>query len=38
MTASPITDADDAMRWTALTTRDPTADGRFVYSVRSTGV
>jgi AraC family transcriptional regulator, regulatory protein of adaptative response / methylated-DNA-[protein]-cysteine methyltransferase len=25
-------------RWTALRTRDPQADGRFVYSVRTTGV
>ena len=25
-------------RWTALARRDPAADGRFVYSVRSTGV
>ncbi len=29
--------ADDA-RWAAVTRRDPAADGRFVYSVRTTGV
>ncbi len=28
----------EAARWTALDARDPAADGRFVYSVRSTGV
>ncbi|MFY9294980.1 MAG: Ada metal-binding domain-containing protein, partial [Methylorubrum rhodinum] len=28
---------DDA-RWTALAARDPLADGRFVYAVRTTGV
>ena len=25
-------------RWAAVVARDPAADGRFVYSVRSTGV
>ena len=28
----------DAARWAAVTARDPAADGRFVYSVRTTGV
>ncbi|UMY19916.1 bifunctional DNA-binding transcriptional regulator/O6-methylguanine-DNA methyltransferase Ada [Methylobacterium organophilum] len=30
--------AEDAARWAALAARDPAADGRFVYSVRTTGV
>jgi AraC family transcriptional regulator, regulatory protein of adaptative response / methylated-DNA-[protein]-cysteine methyltransferase len=29
---------DDESRWQALADRDPTADGEFVYSVKSTGV
>ncbi|MDR7040156.1 AraC family transcriptional regulator of adaptative response/methylated-DNA-[protein]-cysteine methyltransferase [Methylobacterium sp. BE186] len=29
---------EDAARWAALERRDPEADGRFVYSVRTTGV
>ncbi|WP_342149398.1 bifunctional DNA-binding transcriptional regulator/O6-methylguanine-DNA methyltransferase Ada [Methylorubrum sp. SB2] len=29
---------DEDARWTALTVRDPRADGRFVYAVRTTGV
>lgn len=39
-TAAPaIADTDtDAGRWDALRRRDPAADGRFVYAVRSTGV
>ena len=28
----------EASRWAALRRRDPAADGRFLYSVRSTGV
>ena len=36
---APIARADDdAERWAALTARDPSADGRFVYAVQSTGV
>ncbi|MBP2299002.1 bifunctional DNA-binding transcriptional regulator/O6-methylguanine-DNA methyltransferase Ada [Azospirillum picis] len=48
MTAAPDTESPgtetldprplDAERWDALRRRDPTADGRFVYAVRSTGV
>lgn len=30
--------AEDAVRWTALRTRDARADGSFVHSVRTTGV
>lgn len=30
--------SSDAARWTAVTQRDPEADGAFLYSVRSTGV
>jgi len=30
--------ADDESRWTAVQRRDASADGRFVYSVRTTGV
>lgn len=29
---------EEAARWAALASRDPAADGRFVYAVRSTGV
>ena len=39
---SPIATSDpfatEAARWQALRSRDPTADGHFFYSVRSTGV
>ncbi|WP_042701366.1 bifunctional DNA-binding transcriptional regulator/O6-methylguanine-DNA methyltransferase Ada [Azospirillum sp. B506] len=43
MTAAPDTAAPDAIdpdveRWASLRRRDPAADGRFVYAVRSTGV
>lgn len=34
---APLDDADDS-RWIAVTQRDATADGRFFYSVRTTGV
>jgi AraC family transcriptional regulator of adaptative response/methylated-DNA-[protein]-cysteine methyltransferase len=37
MTSSTTFSTDDA-RWDAVTRRDAAADGRFVYSVRSTGV
>src|SRR5215203_6510537 len=30
--------ASDDPRWTAVATRDPRADGAFVYAVRSTGI
>ena len=30
--------SDDESRWQAVMTRDPAADGAFVYSVRTTGV
>ena len=33
-----LTRDGDAFRWDALKRRDPAADGRFVYSVRTTGV
>lgn len=33
-----IAPPSDAARWSALAARDPSADGLFVYSVRSTGV
>lgn len=38
--AAPATrrDASNDPRWIALVSRDPTADGRFVYGVRTTGV
>ncbi len=36
--ASPRAIDDTAQRWDALRRRDPAADGRFVYSVRTTGV
>lgn len=32
------TDTSDDPRWTAIAARDPEADGRFFYSVRTTGV
>jgi AraC family transcriptional regulator of adaptative response/methylated-DNA-[protein]-cysteine methyltransferase len=36
---SPVnTFSDDESRWQALVDRDPTADGAFVYSVRTTGI
>ena len=34
----PIALNDDAARWAAVVARDAQADGRFVYSVRTTGV
>ena len=30
--------SDDESRWQSLVTRDPAADGAFVYSVKTTGV
>lgn len=37
-TRFPVTEADADPRWAAVRTRDAQADGRFVYSVRTTGV
>ncbi len=40
-TATPMTDkrfATEAQRWSAVQARDPAADDRFVYAVRTTGV
>ncbi|TXN26738.1 Ada metal-binding domain-containing protein, partial [Methylobacterium sp. WL19] len=41
-TSSPealsVSEAGDAERWAALASRDGTADGRFVYAVRTTGI
>ncbi|WP_375465215.1 bifunctional DNA-binding transcriptional regulator/O6-methylguanine-DNA methyltransferase Ada [uncultured Methylobacterium sp.] len=37
-TAPTTREAGDAARWAALAARDASADGRFVYAVRSTGV
>ncbi|NUA99550.1 bifunctional DNA-binding transcriptional regulator/O6-methylguanine-DNA methyltransferase Ada [Azospirillum melinis] len=36
--ADPVITDVEAERWEALRRRDPAADGRFVYAVRSTGV
>jgi AraC family transcriptional regulator of adaptative response/methylated-DNA-[protein]-cysteine methyltransferase len=36
--ASDPSESASAQRWAALATRDPDADGRFVYAVRTTGV
>lgn len=38
MTASTLPCSTDAERWAAVLARNPDADGRFWYSVRSTGV
>ncbi|PRD44320.1 bifunctional DNA-binding transcriptional regulator/O6-methylguanine-DNA methyltransferase Ada [Phyllobacterium phragmitis] len=35
---APVTPAERDPRWTALVNRDPAFDGKFVYSVRTTGV
>jgi AraC family transcriptional regulator of adaptative response/methylated-DNA-[protein]-cysteine methyltransferase len=36
LTVSPETERDP--RWQAVLARDPSADGRFVYAVRTTGI
>ncbi|MEH3146236.1 MAG: bifunctional DNA-binding transcriptional regulator/O6-methylguanine-DNA methyltransferase Ada [Methylobacterium frigidaeris] len=38
MTAPPLPPSDEDGRWAALRSRDPRADGAFVYAVRTTGV
>lgn len=38
MSALPTRYATDEARWSAVCARDPSADGHFVYAVRSTGV
>src|SRR5262245_30260265 len=35
---SPVESIEDAARWRAVVARDPGADGRFVFAVRTTGV
>ncbi|WP_200835012.1 bifunctional DNA-binding transcriptional regulator/O6-methylguanine-DNA methyltransferase Ada [Phyllobacterium salinisoli] len=35
---APVTSAERDPRWAALVTRDPAFDGKFVYSVKTTGV
>lgn len=37
-TTARVTYLTDDQRWAAVQTRDPTADGHFVYAVRTTGV